>query len=303
MNEVRFPATDGFELAGTLYGDAASAKAAVIIVPAMGVSQSYYAEFAQWLAGLGHLVLSFDYRGMAASRPDSHRHSLRGFEADIRTWAEQDTAAALAWLLASRAPGLPITWIGHSLGGQIFGLVPNRELVDRVVTVASGSGYWRENAPQLKRFVWWMWYVLVPLMLPLAGYFPGRRLKKVGDLPHGVMAQWRRWCLSPHYLMGEGGAEWRARYAELRNPILGLSFTDDEFMSQRNIESLHGFYAGAPKSMKRISPSDMGAHRIGHFGFFRPQHKVGLWIEIDDWLQGSPLFEGQCGIAAPAGSS
>jgi predicted alpha/beta hydrolase len=153
MTPIRFLATDGFELAGTLYGDAASAKAAVLIVPAMGVSQGYYAKFAQWLAGSGHLVLSFDYRGMAASRPADHKHSLRGFEADIRTWAEKDTAAALAWLRAQLPPAKPLHWIGHSLGGQIFGLVPNQHLVDRVVTVASGSGYWRENAPQLKRFV------------------------------------------------------------------------------------------------------------------------------------------------------
>jgi len=35
----------------------------------------------------------------------------------------------------------------------------------------------------------------------------------------------------------------RARYAELKTPMLALCFTDDEFMSQRNIDSLHGFYA------------------------------------------------------------
>lgn len=289
MKSIRFPATDGFELAGTLYGNPETARAAVLIAPAMGVSQSYYAEFAHWLARLGHLVLSFDYRGMAASRPESHAHSLRGFEADIHTWAEQDAAAALAWLRA-RLPGdKPVHWIGHSLGGQIFGLVPNRDLVDRVVTVASGSGYWRENAPRLKRMVWWMWYVLVPLTLPVAGYFPGKRFKKVGDLPRGVMAQWRRWCLSPRYMMGEGGAALERRYAELRTPILSLSFTDDEFMSQRNIESLHGFYANAPKSMKRVAPADVGMQRVGHFGFFRSQCEPRLWTEVDLWLRPPPL--------------
>jgi predicted alpha/beta hydrolase len=303
MTPIRFAATDGFELSGTLYGDVASAQAAVLIAPAMGVPQGYYADFARWLASEGRVVLSFDYRGIGASRPESHAHSLRGFEADIRTWAERDAAAALAWLHAHVQGAVPLHWIGHSLGGQILGLLPNRELVERAVTVASGSGYWRENAPKLKRMVWWMWYVLVPLILPLAGYFPGRRLKKVGDLPRGVMAQWRRWCLSPHYMMGEGGAALRQHYAELRAPILGISFTDDEFMSQRNIESLHSFYANAPKAMKRVSPSDLGVHRIGHFGFFRPQYQPSLWIEIDHWLRPSPLFEGPCGIAPQALSS
>lgn len=295
MTPIRFPATDGFELAGTLYGDPVAARAAVLIAPAMGVPQGYYAEFARWLAGGGRLVLCFDYRGMGASRPTSHARSLRGFEADIVTWAERDAAGALAWL-KGRAPDAPLHWIGHSLGGQILGLLPNRGLVDSAVTVASGSGYWRENAPRLKRIVWWMWYVLVPVVLPIAGYFPGRRLKKVGDLPRGVMAQWRRWCLSPHYMMGEGGTQLRERYAAMQTPMLALSFADDEFMSRRNIESLHGFYAGATKAMKHIAPAERGLPPIGHFGFFRPQHEPSLWIEIDHWLARSPLFEGARGI-------
>jgi predicted alpha/beta hydrolase len=285
MQAVSFTAADGFVLNGTLYGDAAGAEAAVLIAPAMGVPQGYYAEFARWLATQGHLVLSFDYRGMGASRPPEHARSLRGFEADIRTWAEHDAAAALGWLRERLPAHKPLHWIGHSLGGQILGLLPNRGLVHRAVTVASGSGYWRENSPELKRFVWWLWYVLVPVTLPLAGYFPGRRLKKVGDLPRGVMAQWRRWCLSPHYMMGEGGAALRAHYGAFDTPMLSLSFTDDEFMSGRNIESLHGFYASAPKTMQRIAPAELGVRRIGHFGFFRAQFQGTLWTRLTAWLQ------------------
>jgi predicted alpha/beta hydrolase len=285
MKTVRFPASDGFELSGTLHGDPATARGAVLIAPAMGVAQGYYAEFAQWFAAQGQLVLCFDYRGMGASRPPEHAQSLRGFEADIHTWARHDAAAALDWLRAQAPAERPLRWIGHSLGGQILGLLPNRGLVDRAVTVASGSGYWRENSPQLKRMVWWLWYVLVPVTLPLAGYFPGKRLKKVGDLPRGVMQQWRRWCLSPHYMMSEGGEALRRQYGELRAPILSLSFTDDEFMSGRNIESLHSFYSGAPRTMHRFAPADIGVRRIGHFGFFRPQFQGTLWTRLTAWLE------------------
>ena len=61
------------------------------------------------------------------------------------------------------------------------------------------------------------------------------------------MLQWRRWCLNPDYRVGEGGAPLRARYASVRFPILSLSITDDELMTARNTESLHGFYASAPR--------------------------------------------------------
>jgi predicted alpha/beta hydrolase len=89
-------------------------------------------------------------------------------------------------------------------------------------------------------------------------------------------------------MMGEGGAPLRERYAALDTPMLALSFSDDEFMSRRNIESLHGFYAGARKAMKHITPADIGARRIGHFGFFRTQFEATLWTRLSQWLVQSP---------------
>jgi predicted alpha/beta hydrolase len=284
---VSFPARDGFALHGVLHGDPASARAALLVVPAMGVSQRFYEDFAQWLAQQGFAVLTFDYRGMGASRPPEHRRSLKGLQADVLTWAEQDTAAAIDWLDTQVGAHTPMHWLGHSLGGQIFGLVPNRQRIARMVTVGTGSGYWLQNAPKLRAYVWWLWFFVTPLALPLFGYFPGRALKKVGDLPRGVMAQWRRWCLHRDYLMGERGRDWRARYAAIRTPILSLSFTDDEFMSARNTASLHGFYAGAPRTMRRIAPAEVGARRIGHFGFFRRHFQSSLWPQVTAWLASS----------------
>jgi predicted alpha/beta hydrolase len=171
-------------------------------------------------------------------------------------------------------------WIGHSLGGQIVPLVPNASKFQKVITVATGSGYWRENVPSLRLKVWWLWFVVVPLALRVCGYFPGRALRKVGDLPHGVMAQWRRWCLNRDYAVGAEGESVRARYAAVRTPIVSLSFSDDEMMSAANTESIHGFYTGAPRTMRRISPREIGVPRIGHFGFFRARFEQPLWRAV-----------------------
>jgi predicted alpha/beta hydrolase len=145
------------------------------------------------------------------------------------------------------------------------------------VTIATGSGYWRENAPPLKWRAWWLWYVIAPLSVSLLGYFPGKRLRKVGDLPKGVMEQWRRWCLNPEYAVGVEGESIRAEYAAVRTPIVSISFSDDEFMSARNTESIHGFYVNSSRTMKRLSPRDVGLKRIGHFGFFRSENADSLW--------------------------
>mgnify|MGYP001378384858 FL=1 len=249
----------------------AKVTAAVLIAPAMGVPQRFYAALAHWLAGQGMAVATFDYRGMGASRPPR----LRGFEATILDWARLDAAAMLE-ALERHAPGLPLYWIGHSLGGQIPPLVPGHERLESIVTVACGSGYWRENAPALKRRVWLLWFGAAPLLTPLLGYFPGKRLNMVGDLPRGVIEQWRRWCLDPEYAVGaEPGV--RERFAAVRTPVVSLSFSDDDFMSARNTESLHGFYANAPCTLLRIQPKEAGLARIGHFGFFRAEHEQALW--------------------------
>jgi predicted alpha/beta hydrolase len=264
-------AQDGTPLAARFFAPSARTRGAVLIAGAMGVPQSFYAPFATWLAAEGYLTVTFDYRGMGRSR----RGSLRDVDADVLTWAEQDTTAVLR-ALETRAGGAPITWLGHSLGGQIVPFVRERGSVAKVITIATGSGYWRQNAAPLKRKVWLFWWLAVPLATPLFGYFPGKRLGMVGDLPRGVIRQWRKWCMQPDYAAGDG-PETRARYAGVTTPITAISFTDDEMMSAASIESIHALYTGAPRTMRRFSPEDVGLSRIGHFGFFRAEMRAPLW--------------------------
>ena len=119
--------------------------------------------------------------------------------------------------------------------------------------------------------------VLVPMATWLCGYFPGRRLRSIGDLPKGVILQWRRWCLNPRYGMGAEGAAAEQSYAAVRFPIVAYSLADDELMTLQGIERLNGFYAQAPSKVETIAPQDVHAARIGHFGFFRPAFRASLW--------------------------
>ncbi len=270
--EHEIAAADGQRIVARFFAPAGPPTAAVLIVPAMGVVQDYYASFATWLAAQGFLAATFDYRGMGLSRTNG----LRGFRATVVDWAELDCAAMIE-ATSMRAPGKPFYWIGHSLGGQILAFVPNHGRISKAVTVATGSGYWRENALALRRRAWFLWHVLVPLTVPLFGYFPGKRLHIVGDLPKGVIQQWRRWCLNPEYAAGAEGEWARNLYASVKTPIVSLSFTDDEFMSARNTDSIHGFYVNAPRTLKRLAPGDIDVRRIGHFGFFRPAFEETLW--------------------------
>ena len=257
---------------------AAPSHASVVIGGAMGVRQDYYAAFAQWLSSRGFRVTTFDYRGSGDSLPDTLTGGLRGFQADLMDWADDydavvsDAKAAL--------PAAPLYLLGHSLGAQLPGFLKNRAMIDGMVSVAAGSGYWRDNAPQLKRIILYFWYFLVPLATRVCGYFPGRKLKKVGDLPAGVMLQWRKWCLHPQYSVGAEGEAARLSYAGVAFPVRALSITDDELMTWRGTQNLINLYANAPRSFEQIAPADVQVRRIGHFGFFRGQFSASLWPRV-----------------------
>ena len=285
MEALNLDSNDGNALAARFYpGSGATVHGAVLIGGAMGVRQDYYAPFARWLATQGFTVMTFDYRGMGDSRAPAHARSLRGFDADLFAWARDYDSAIDA--LRERAPARPLYLIGHSLGAQLPGLLRNRARIDGLLSVAAGSGYWRDNAPQLKRSVLYFWHALVPLATRLFGYFPGKRLRKVGDLPRGVVLQWRRWCLDPRYHVGAEGPAVREQFAQVRFPVVALSMTDDELMTERGTRVLVDCYANAPRRIERIAPADVKAHRIGHFGFFRDQFQSSLWTRSVALLQG-----------------
>jgi predicted alpha/beta hydrolase len=265
-------AIDGEPLAARHFAPRGSARGAALIVPAMGVPQTFYAAFAAWLAERGVHALTFDYRGTGLSL----RGSLRGLEVDLLDWGRLDATTALR-AAQELAPDLPLTWIGHSLGAQLVAFAPDHRELAKVITIGAGTGYWGDHPPAVRRKVWFMWHAAVPVLTGLFGYFPGKRLHMIGDLPAGVIRRWRRWCLDPEYMIGAEGPVARELFSRVRTPITSLSFTDDEFMSARNTEALHEFYCGAPRTMRRIAPAEVGLTTIGHFGFFRPSSREPLW--------------------------
>lgn len=267
---------DGHRLAVSRFAPRGVCRANVLIAGAMGVRQDYYAPFAESLAAQGFAVTTFDYRGMGYSRSGS----LRGFDTDIVTWAEQDVDAMI---VAARVHEAPLHLVSHSLGGQILGLVPRRNEVDAMFTVASGTGYYKHNKamPLQVRF---LWYVAMPLYTRIFGYFPGKKLRKVGDLPRGVALQWARWCRHPEYIVDDAGLPMHDGHANIRIPIYGLSFEDDEYIPKVAIDQLHGFYRAANVERRHVEPKEVGARRIGHFGFFKPQYRDSLWPLAAEWL-------------------
>jgi predicted alpha/beta hydrolase len=290
---------DGHRLAFTTFAPGGNrrdeCKGAVLIVGAMGVRQDYYAPFARHLASQGFSVTAFDYRGMGYSR----NGNLRDLDADILTWARHDVPAMVKAVREAH-PGRPLLMVAHSLGGQILGLVPGHENVDAMFTVASGTGYYKHNKTMPFR-VRFLWYFAMPVYTWLFGYFPGKKLRKVGDLPRGVALQWTQWCKHPEYIVDERGNPMHEGHAKVRIPIFGLSFEDDEFIPKPAIDQLHGFYRSAHVERRHMAPREVDSKRIGHFGFFTERLGDKLWPLASAWLSERAAHSAQG--ASPAGSA
>lgn len=272
---------DGCELVTRVYEpDDGEVRRAVLIAAAMGVPQRFYEAFANWLTSQGVAVMSFDWRGTGESAPPN----LRGYKASITDWATKDLPAVVDAFCA-RWPGVPHTYLGHSLGGQLFGWLPQPERFERVLTVASGNGYWRFNAPKVRLQAPLLWWVLAPVGIRLAGYFPGKKLGAIGDLPAAAMWQWRKWCLHPDYLGAEGQAV-RARYAQVGVPITAVILDDDELLSPEGIRRLYRLYEKAPVHFEHLHPHQLGMKQIGHFGLFKSSAAERLWPMALNWLNG-----------------
>lgn len=247
-------------------------RGTIIMAPAMAVPAGYYQHFCQWLSEQNWRVLSFDYYGIG----DSTGQPLKQLKTTISDWAQLDCQAVIAYA-RSVQPNGELVWFAHSIGGQLFGMIPNYHLVDRMITVATGSGYWRDTMPTLKYLSLGLWYGVVPWLVPMLGYFPGDKLGVIGNVPGPAMQQWRRWCLHHDYIVG--AEDLYQHYADVQTPITAYSFTDDEMLTQRNIDHLHDFYCNAPQQRHIVTPAQFELDKIGHFGVFRRQYQP-IWPQL-----------------------
>jgi predicted alpha/beta hydrolase len=278
VEDIRVPSSDGYSLAGTLYEPASPAARHVLIAAATGVRRRFYDRFARFLCARGFGVVSFDYRGIGDSRPGS----LVGFQASMRDWGEKDLAAAIDWTVARSGKLLAV---GHSAGGQLFGLAANNCKVRALVAVAAQSGYWGFWPSPRKYLMAALWYAFVPGLTRACGYFPSRLLRLGEDLPAGVAREWASWCRNRAYMVDAQRRPDLQFFEAFQSPIRYYSFEDDRYAPQAAVDYLAGCYANAPKEARHVCPADIGALAIGHFGFFREKCKRRLWTETAEWFE------------------
>ena len=267
-------AADGRELAARTFPGESSDI--VVIAGGAGIPQRFYAGIAEWIRARGPSVVTFDYRGMA----DSRHHHPRRDDARMRDWGRLDVEAVLRHA-RDRATGR-LLWLGHSAGGWLLPLAASRHLPERIVTIGTLSPYWRLLTPMERWRFGVALHLVFPSLLGVVGHVPGR-VWGGDDLPRGVARDWMRWSRHPEYFFGDPTLD-TSGFAELTAPVLAVRATDDPWATSASHGAAHAWFSGSRVDVLDVTPTEVGAPRIGHFDLLRERVGGPVWPRLIDWL-------------------
>jgi predicted alpha/beta hydrolase len=270
---VAITTRDGEPLVGRLFLPDGNPVRAIVLHPAVGAVQDFYARFAAWLATEHRAaVLTYDYRdfGASATRP------LRQSRASMAIWGAIDQDAALDALCA-RFPALPVWVVGHSHGGMYVPFHAQAERVERIVTIAAGLPYWLKHPASYMPAVLAFWWLIGPAATALLGYLPGRAIGLGADLPPEVYWQWRRWCLKPGYYRADWGRALPVPdLTRVTCDVTLVALADDPMMPPERVRALATSYPAARVTHQVIAPSDICVPAIGHMRLFS-ERNAAAW--------------------------
>lgn len=279
--EIRITCCDGVPLGGHFWPAAGDKpNHSVIINGATGVLARYYHRYAGFLAGHGFDVLTYDYRGIGLSKPkDLARCPYRW-----RDWGEEDFEAALRFMISRRRGGKIIV-VGHSFGGFLPGLAESAPAIDRMLTVGAQYAWWGDYAKDRRRDLFLKWHVAMPIVTAVCGFFPGRRLGWLEDLPACVANEWsfRGRRFESSYPVSER-QKVLDRMAAVTARILAVAVSDDELGTIAAIRRGLQYYGGE-QAIVLLTPEHYGRVKVGHFGLFHDSHTDGFWMDTLQWLR------------------
>jgi len=270
-----------YDIGITVFKPKNSINKSIIISSATGVLQHYYFKFANHFSKLGCTVYTFDYYGIG--RSSSSLAKLKQNSINVKAWGENDQTSAINYAI-SQNPDHKVIVIAHSIGGQILAFNKSMSQIDTIITVASQSGYWKHWKGYERFRMLIFWYAIIPVLTPLFGYFPAKKIRLFENLPKQMAYQWQRWGKHKDYLLSEYDFE-DLQFKNYNKHLLSLSFPKDEYASKQSVDWLAKQFKYANIDRRHIIPKDLGIENIGHFGFFRSKFKNSLWKMIHHWIE------------------
>lgn len=294
---------DSLDSDAAFMADGADNSPIILLSSGVAIPRGFYDKFAHWLVKRGAgAVITWDYRGIGDSWPDSGPNTgpdsgpdtgqvqKRAFQYKMSDWVRLDFPAVIEWIRA-HYPDRPIYAIGHSFGGQVFGLVECNQYVEKAVTIASMSGYWRKMDFPDNYKAYLSLCVIGPLVGRIYGYIPG----KFGlgeDLSRAAHAEWAGWCRNKNYFFDDPNMVETRHFAAYKGPVLAIGLDDDTWATPELIDHLVDHFTNAKLERWQLSSADFDVQtgaKVGHFGFFKQRFEQPLWDPLGDWLFGAKV--------------
>jgi predicted alpha/beta hydrolase len=93
----------------------------------------------------------------------------------------------------------------------------------------------------------------------------------------------------PGYLFDDQTLSGLDNFSKFHGAMRALCMSDDPWATRPAVELLcSGFSSVRPELVEITPDDDANGRRIGHFGFFRPEHRNTLWRKAAEWLQAAP---------------
>lgn len=277
MKKIKIVCADGIKLSGWLL-EAKVPKAMVQINSATATPKEYYLSFANYLLEHNYSVLVFDYRGVCESQP---KEGLKNCQYEYLDWGLKDIPAAISYS-KSLYPDLPFYYVGHSVGGQMVGLLPNKDLIDGYFTFGTSSGYWGHMNFKYRIITHFFFEIIRPIVKYTFGYSKLKFLKIMEDIPYKMTDTWHKWCSVPEYFFDKKYYHEIAEfdgYKDLNFPVKILYTDDDLIANKKNVASLWK-HIHSSKGIEIEEYQTKKNNPIGHFGYFRKKQKNNIWPKV-----------------------
>ena len=246
-------------------------KRVILIVPAVGVLQSFYSRMATFFQKNNLSAITFDYLGIG----DSLQGNIRNEYSCLSHWGQRDLDAVINY---SRGilPGYKLILLGHSIGGPLIGFAPSCYMAEKVILVAAQSGYWKFWSGLNQWRMWINWFLLVPALTGVCGYVPTRRFSRMENLPKNVAVEWATWCRNREYLFSNR-FHYHLHFHRIKCQLTSISFDDDRFAPRESVDWLTAKFEQAGVKRLHLFPEDFNASVLGHFSGFREKFRDSFW--------------------------
>jgi len=279
IQEIIIATKRGYPIVAQKFSSENDMKKTLIVSSATGVLQKFYSKFASFFATKGLVVYTFDYSGIGKSR--SSISELKQNDVDLTDWGQNDQAAVVSFA-KDQNPNAELILIVHSIGGQLVGLNPDFHKLDKVIMVASQTGYWKYFKGMHKPKMWLFWNVAIPFLTTFFGYFPAKKLGLFENLPKNMVYEWAKWGRQKEYMMSFYDRE-TYFFDAIKIPMLFLSFPDDIFAPRKAVDWLSDQYKVARQTRIHYR-TEKEEKQPGHFDFFKPAFQEPFWEGSLQWI-------------------